>query len=95
MSISKDTISKVAHLARISLNDDEIPKITQSISDILVLIDKMQDIDTSNIEPLANPHDATQRLREDVVTAINEREKLLSNAPESENGLFLVPKVIE
>jgi aspartyl-tRNA(Asn)/glutamyl-tRNA(Gln) amidotransferase subunit C len=95
MSISRDTIAKVAHLARINLSDEEIPKITQSISDILGLIDKMQAVDTTNVEPLANPHDATQRLREDEVTAINEREKLLKNAPASENGLFLVPKVIE
>lgn len=95
MSISKDTICKVAHLARINLNEEEIPKITQSITDILNLIDKMQAIDTSNIEPLANPHDATQRLREDCVTAINERDKLMQNAPNAQNGLFLVPKVIE
>lgn len=95
MSISRDTVTKVAHLARISLAEEEIPKITQSISDILALIDKMQAIDTSNIAPLANPHDAIQHLREDEVTAINERDKLLGNAPESQNGLFLVPKVIE
>jgi aspartyl-tRNA(Asn)/glutamyl-tRNA(Gln) amidotransferase subunit C len=95
MSISKDTITKVAHLARINLGDDEIPKITQSISDILQLIDKMQAVDTKGIEPLANPHDATQRLREDIVTAINEREKFMQNAPATQNGLFLVPKVIE
>lgn len=95
MSISRDTITKVAHLARINLGDEEIPKITQSISDILVLIDKMQSVNTDNVEPLANPHDATQRLREDIVTAVNERDKLLQNAPESQDGLFLVPKVIE
>ena len=95
MSISRDTIVKVAHLARINLGEEEIPRITQSISDILVLIDKMQAVNTDHVEPLANPHDATQRLREDVVTATNEREKLLGNAPESQDGLFLVPKVIE
>lgn len=95
MSISRDTIAKVAHLARINLDEASIPGITQSISDILTLIDKMQAVDTVNVEPLANPHDATQRLREDVVTAADEREKLLRNAPASEAGLFLVPKVIE
>ena len=95
MSISKDTITKAAHLARINLSEEEIPRITQSISDILAMIDKMQAVNTDNVEPLANPHDAVQRLREDVVTAINEREKLIQNAPESEAGLFLVPKVIE
>jgi len=95
MSISKDTIRKVAHLARINLNEDEIPAITDSITNILGLIDKMQSVNTDNIKPLANPHDATQILREDIVTAVNERDKLLQNAPMTENGLFLVPKVIE
>ena len=95
MSISRDSIVKAAHLARINLGEDDIPTITRSISDILVLIDKMQAVNTDTVEPLANPHDAIQRLREDVVTATNERDKLLMNAPASEAGLFLVPKVIE
>lgn len=95
MSISKDDIAKVATLARIQVSDEEIPKVTNSINEILALVGKMQQLDTSNIEPLANPHDAIQRLREDIVTATNEREKLLKNAPETENGLFLVPKVID
>ena len=95
MSVSKDDIAKVATLARIKVSNDEIPKVTESINEILALVDKMQQLDTSDVEPLANPHDAIQVLREDVVTATNAREKLLKNAPESENGLFLVPKVID
>ncbi len=95
MSVSKDDIAKVAKLARIQINDDQVPQITQGINEILNLVDKMAEADTSDIKPLANPHDATQRLREDEVTAINERDKLLANAPESDSGLFLVPKVIE
>ena len=95
MSITKADIIKVAHLSRIQVSEDEIPKITESINNILLLIDKMQKVDTSNITPLANPHDAIQRLRVDEVTAIDERDKFLQNAPMSQNGLFLVPKVIE
>ncbi len=95
MSITKDDIAKVATLARIKVSEEEIPKVTESINEILALVDKMQQIDTSDVEPLANPHDAVQVLREDIVTATDEREKLLKNAPESENGLFLVPKVID
>jgi aspartyl-tRNA(Asn)/glutamyl-tRNA(Gln) amidotransferase subunit C len=95
MSITKDDISKVANLARLKISDEEIPRVTDSINEILALVDKMQQQDTADIAPLANPHDAIQTLREDVVTANNERDKLLQNAPESENGLFLVPKVIE
>lgn len=95
MSISKNDITKVAMLARIRVSDEEIPKVTNSINEILALVGRMQQLDTRDIEPLANPHDAIQRLREDIVTATNERELLLQNAPESENGLFLVPKVID
>jgi len=95
MSVSKDDIAKVATLARIKVSEEEIPKVTESINEILGLVDKMQQLDTSNVEPLANPHDALQILREDVVTATDDRENLLKNAPESESGLFLVPKVID
>jgi len=95
MSVSKDDIAKVATLARIKVSEEEIPKVTESINEILGLVDKMQQLDTSDVEPLANPHDAVQILREDVVTATDDRENLLKNAPESESGLFLVPKVID
>ena len=95
MSISRDDVSKVAFLARIALSDDDVPVITNSLNEILQLVDKMQQQDTSNIEPLRNPHDAVQTLREDEVTAANQRDKLLQNAPLAEDGLFLVPRVIE
>ncbi len=95
MSITANDIEKVAKLARIQITDDHVPEVTSSINDVLGLIDKMQSVDTSNVEPLANPHDAVQTLRKDEVTAVNQREKLMQNAPASEEGLFLVPKVIE
>ena len=95
MSVTSNDIEKVAKLARIQITEEHIPEVTNSINDVLGLIDKMSSVDTSSVEPLANPHDAVQTLRTDEVTAINERDKLLSNAPASEEGLFLVPKVIE
>ena len=95
MSVSKDDIAKVAKLARIQIHADQVPEITSGINEILDLVDKMAKAETKDVKPLANPHDAIQRLREDEVTAINERDKLLANAPESDSGLFLVPKVIE
>lgn len=95
MSVDANDIEKVATLARIQITDDQIPEVTNSINTVLGLIDKMQAVDTSSVEPLANPHDALQTLRADEVTAVNEREKLMSNAPATEDGLFLVPKVIE
>ncbi|NRB37643.1 MAG: Asp-tRNA(Asn)/Glu-tRNA(Gln) amidotransferase subunit GatC [Pseudomonadales bacterium] len=95
MSVTKDDIAKVAKLARIQIDAEQVPEITHGINEILSLVDKMQQADTTHVKPLANPHDATQRLRADEVTAINERDKLMANAPESDSGLFLVPKVIE
>lgn len=95
MSVDANDIEKVATLARIQITDDQIPEVTNSINTVLGLIDKMQAVDTSSIEPLANPHDALQTLRADKVTAVNECDKLMSNAPATGDGLFLVPKVIE
>jgi aspartyl-tRNA(Asn)/glutamyl-tRNA(Gln) amidotransferase subunit C len=59
------------------------------------MVDTLQAVDTSGIEPMANPLDATQRLRADVVSEENQRERFQAIAPASENGLYLVPKVIE
>ncbi len=95
MSVDANDIEKVATLARIQITDDQIPEVTNSINTVLGLIDKMQAVDTSSVEPLANPHDSLQPLRADEVTAVNERDILMSNAPATEDGLFLVPKVIE
>ena len=95
MSVNAHEIEKVAVLARIQITPEQIPEVTSSINNVLGMIDKMQSIDTSNVEPLANPHDALQILRADEVTAVNERDKLMSNAPSTDDGLFLVPKVIE
>lgn len=95
MSVTKDDIAKVAHLARIQIDESEVPAVTDSINQILTLVDQMQKVDTRDVAPLANPHDAVQILRADEVTAVNQREKLLANAPNAEDGLFLVPKVIE
>lgn len=95
MSIERDDVIKVAHLARIQLGEEQVPAITNSINNILQLIDTMQKVDTSQVTAMANPHDARQVLREDVVTSSNQREALLRNAPLTESGLFLVPRVIE
>ena len=85
----------IAHLARIGLNEADIPQTTATLNNILSLIDAMQAVDTTGIEPLAHPLEATQRLRADVVTESNHREAYQAIAPAVENGLYLVPKVIE
>ena len=95
MSIELVDVENIAHLARLQLTDSEKQEAAKSISNILKLIDQMQSVDTDNVEPLAHAFDAVQRLREDEVTEINQRDALQENSPETEQGLFLVPKVIE
>lgn len=95
MSISIEEVKKVANLARLALSDDKACEYASSLSNILVLADQLEAIDTTGIIPMANPHDATQRLREDVVTETNHRDEYQKIAPEVEAGLYLVPQVID
>ena len=95
MALERSDVEKIAHLARLGLNDADIPQTTATLNNILGLIDAMQAVDTNGIEPLAHPLEATQRLRADVVTESNHREAYQAIAPAVENGMYLVPKVIE
>ena len=95
MALERSEVEKIAHLARLGLNDGDIPQTTETLNNILGLIDQMQAVDTQGIEPLAHPLEATQRLRADQVTEFNQREAYQAIAPAVENGLYLVPKVIE
>lgn len=93
--ISADIIKKVAHLARLNVNDDELSKYTQNISQVLELIEQINSAQVDELKPLANALDATLTARADEVTETNQREQLLKLAPATEAGLILVPKVIE
>jgi aspartyl-tRNA(Asn)/glutamyl-tRNA(Gln) amidotransferase subunit C len=95
MALENSDIEKLATLARININDEMKTEVAGKISNILTMIDDMQAVDTSGIEPMANSLDATQRLREDIVTESNKREQLQAVAPATEDGLYLVPKVID
>ncbi|TWC27937.1 aspartyl/glutamyl-tRNA(Asn/Gln) amidotransferase subunit C [Pseudomonas sp. SJZ079] len=95
MALERSEVEKIAHLARLGLNEGDIPRTTETLNNILGLIDQMQAVDTTGIEPLAHPLEATQRLRADQVTERNQRDTYQAIAPAVENGLYLVPKVIE
>ncbi len=95
MALERSDVEKIAHLARLGLTEAEVPQTTDTLNNILGLIDAMQAVDTAGIEPLAHPLEATQRLRADVVTETNQREAYQAIAPAVESGLYLVPKVIE
>lgn len=95
MTIASSDIEKIARLARIRVDADEVPAVVERLNNILAMVDRLQAIDTAGVEPMANPLDATQRLRVDAVTEPDQRAALLAIAPASDAGLFLVPKVIE
>ena len=95
MSIEQDEIEKIAELARIRITDGQIGQVTQRITEILQMVDQLQAVDTREVEPMANPLDATQRLRADEVTESDRRDAFQAIAPAVENGLYLVPKVID
>jgi len=95
VTISREDIEKVAVLARIRLDDEQIPALENDLSNILNLVDQLSAANTDNVEPLAHPLDATQRLRADEITESNQREAFQAIAPATENGLYLVPRVIE
>lgn len=95
MTISRADIEKIAVLARIRLDDEQIPALENDLSNILSLVDQLSAANTDNVEPLAHPLDAVQRLRADEITESNQREAFQTTAPATENGLYLVPRVID
>lgn len=95
MSLSAQDIERIAHLARIRVTPDEVGQVQKKLEGIFKLIDDMQSVNTQGVEPMSHGLDMVLRLRDDVVTEKNEREKLQSNAPAAADGYFLVPKVIE
>ena len=95
MALERCDVEKIAHLARLGLDEGDLPRITDALNSILGLVDQMQAVDTRGIEPLAHPLEAIQRLRADVVTERNQRDAYQAVAPATQDGLYLVPKVIE
>ncbi len=95
MALERSDVEKIAHLARLGLDEADLPRTTETLNNILSLIDQMQAVDTDGIAPLAHPLEATQRLRADVVTESDQRDAYQRVAPAVDSGLYLVPKVIE
>ena len=95
MSIDVDEVKKIAKLAALSVRDEDIQSYADNLSNILGLVEQMSAVDTTGVTPMSHPFDAVQRLREDVVTDLNRREDFQAIAPKTEDGLYLVPKVIE
>jgi len=95
VTISREYIEKVAVLARIRVDDEQVSALEKDLGNILDLVDQLGAADTDSVEPMAHPLNAVQRLRADEVTETNQREAFQAIAPATENGLYLVPRVIE
>jgi aspartyl-tRNA(Asn)/glutamyl-tRNA(Gln) amidotransferase subunit C len=93
--LSLDEIRRIGDLARLELGAAELAAMQQELNRILALVDQMQAVDTEGVEPMSHPQAAMQRLRADEVSETDRREAFQSIAPQVEDGLYLVPKVIE
>jgi aspartyl-tRNA(Asn)/glutamyl-tRNA(Gln) amidotransferase subunit C len=95
MSLSTEDVKKVARLARLAMTEQEMHTAHAQLSNIFELIAEMQAVDTAGIEPMAHAQELSQRLRADVVSETDQRERFQAIAPQVERGLYLVPQVIE
>ncbi len=95
MALTLDDVKRVARLARIAVDDTEAQATLQQLGGIFRMIEQMQAVDVSRVEPMSHGQEVTLRLREDSVTETDQRERFQSVAPAVESGLYLVPKVIE
>ena len=99
MPLSPEDVSRIAHLARLELSPAESSAMQSQLNDFFKIVERMKEVDTSGLEPLHTPLSAigevALRLRPDAVTEPDQRERNMANAPAAEDGLFLVPQVIE
>lgn len=94
-TLTASDVQKIAELSKLELAADKLPMLTERLENILVLVKKMERVDTKNIEPLAHSFEITQPLRADVISEENQRDLFQQNAPSVEAGLYIVPKFVE
>ncbi|NIR30712.1 MAG: Asp-tRNA(Asn)/Glu-tRNA(Gln) amidotransferase subunit GatC [Gammaproteobacteria bacterium] len=95
MAIDRAQVEKIAHLARLAIDEEEAREYARQLSDILDLVHQMNAMDTAQVTPMAHPLNMAQRLRSDQIAEHDQRERFQAVAPAVEGGLYLVPKVIE
>jgi aspartyl-tRNA(Asn)/glutamyl-tRNA(Gln) amidotransferase subunit C len=95
MSLDANDIKAIAKLARLKIDEADVPGYATNLSNILDLVEHMNSVDTQGVVPMSHPLDVAQRLRDDIVTETNQRDELQKNAPAVQDGLYLVPRVIE
>ena len=95
MSLNSEDVVKIARLACLKIDEDQIPEFAQELSTILDLVEQMNSVDIDQVTPMAHPLDTTQRLRPDLISETDQRETFQANAPAVRDHLYLVPRVIE
>lgn len=95
MSLDKDTVRTIANLARLEVRDDELDHLAGELSNIMTFVEQLAEVNTDGVQPMTSVADLALPQREDAVTDGNCRDKVLANAPEQQDGFFLVPKVVE
>ena len=95
MTLSREDIEYIAHLARLEVSEADVPAYVDKLGRIIEFIDELGQADTVDMVPMAHPLDMSQRLRADEVTESDERDRYQANAPETENGVYVVPRVVE
>ena len=93
--MDKKTVTTISYLSRLKIDEEKEEKITNDLKNIIKFVDQLNDIDTSDTEPLTNPLEKTAKTRDDKVTADNLKKELLEIAPSSNEDYFLVPRVVE
>lgn len=95
MSVDKDTVRRIAHLARIAIKEEELEPMTGELNTILAWVEQLREVDTDGVPPMTSVVEATLRLRPDEVTDGGYADRVTKNAPNGNNGFFAVPKVME
>ena len=95
MSLDRASITQIAHLARLAIPEDQVARYSQELSTILTLADQLLNLDTATLAPMAHPINASQRLRDDIVTGSDQHLLFQSIAPAIAHDLYIVPLVIE
>ena len=95
MALTRRDVDHIAHLARLAVSEEEAADYVVKLSRIIEFVDELKKADTLGVEPMAHPLDMAQRLRPDEITEGDQRELFQRNAPRAEQGLYLVPRVIE
>ena len=95
MKIDRETLEKIAHLARLELKEEDVPKLMEDMSQIISFVEKLNEVDTKGVEPLTTMSHEINQFRDDVVKDQLTQDEVLKNAPEKEGDFFKVPKVLE